>query len=105
MHSARRLVLAVTLLAALVVVVVAVSCPRPAPRFKSEAELEDALLGNTAAEVLEVLGEPDHKSAAPPARPRASWRYDLAYRYPLFVDFDYDGTVRKVTVFKPISER
>jgi hypothetical protein len=103
--TTRPVICGVTLAVAAALVALGLSTRRERPRYDTEEQLSAALLGKTQHEVRRLLGEPDGVSAAPPDRPRESWRYDDAYRRPLFVDFDERGTVRRVQTFKPLGER
>jgi hypothetical protein len=67
--TARRLILAATLLAAVIVCAVSLSRHRK-PAFASEGELRDALIGKTEEEARTLLGPPD-KVTEPTAAPDA----------------------------------
>jgi hypothetical protein len=55
------------------------SPPEPAARFRSRKELYNALIGKTAQEVREMLGEPDNPKAYPLHDPLSVWYYDRLY--------------------------
>jgi hypothetical protein len=96
--TARRLILAATLLAASAATTAAVSCPSPRPRcrFADLGGARAALLERTAGEVREVLGAPDEIIPPEPGASAEIWRYDRACRRPICVCFTEGGVVYQV---------
>jgi hypothetical protein len=81
------------------------SCSAPRPRFTSDAELREALLGKSADEVRALLGEPDVTGIGGPLD-SVVWSYQeprikTAKSGPIYLHFDKEDKVRYVGSLRP----
>jgi hypothetical protein len=88
-----------TLLALAGILAVGIIRPHRGPRFASDGELREAVVGKPAEAVRPLLGEPDAVGGARMLGEKEVWQYNSVCRQPVYVHIGTAGRVTRVTAF------